>query len=158
MNWVAVKKCILDAFEIEGRNSTIETEIFAGYIHFITCLYVFPVVPAQLSDAGYEKVSSIEATALACGVGCILSGYITNLPFVIAPPTSVSIYLAVSLQQQGMNRTQADSVVILSGCALLLVGIFKPITAWVTRLIPDCIQVSYYPNRNRPCRFYRQSI
>eukprot|EP01033_Poteriospumella_lacustris_P005216 gene5217-3726_t len=114
----------------------------AGYIHFISCLYVFPVVPGQLSDAGYDKTSSIEATALACGIGCILSSYITNLPFVIAPPTSVSIYLAVSLQQMNLNRIQGDSVVMLSGCALLCVGIFKPVTALVSRLIPDCIQAS----------------
>lgn len=139
---VAIRKCLLDVFEIDERNVTIESEIFAGYIHFISCLYVFPVVPGQLSDAGYDKTSSIEATALACGIGCILSSYITNLPFVIAPPTSVSIYLAVSLQQMNLNRIQGDSVVMLSGCALLFVGIFKPATALVTRMIPDCIQAS----------------
>lgn len=142
LNWTLVRRCILDAFEIEERGSTLENEIFTGFIHFITCLYVFPVVPGQLSDAGYSKVSSIEATALASGVGCIISSYITNLPFVIAPPTSVSIYLAVSLQQGGMNRIQGDSAVILSGCALLIIGLFKPITSFVTRLIPDCIQAS----------------
>lgn len=142
MDRVSIKKCILDVFEIDERNVTIESEIMAGYIHFISCLYVFPVVPGQLSDAGYDKTSSIEATALACGIGCILSSYITNLPFVIAPPTSVSIYLAVSLQQMNLNRIQGDSVVMLSGCALLCVGIFKPVTALVSRLIPDCIQAS----------------
>lgn len=103
---------------------------------------MFPVVPGQLSDAGYDRTSSIEATALTCGIGCILSSYISNLPFVIAPPTSVSIYLAVSLQQLNLNRIQGDSVVMLSGCALLCIGIFKPITALVTRIIPDCIQAS----------------
>lgn len=142
MDLVAVKKCLLDIFEIDERNVTIESEVIAGYIHFISCLYVFPVVPGQLSDAGYDKTSSIEATALACGIGCIISSYVTNLPFVIAPPTSVSIYLAVSLQQMNLNRIQGDSVVMLSGCALLCIGIFKPITALVTRLIPDCIQAS----------------
>eukprot|EP01031_Cornospumella_fuschlensis_P049886 gene49886-61064_t len=110
-----------DAFEIEQRNTTIKAEIFAGYIHFISCLYILPVIPNQLSAAGYDKDDTIQATALATAFGSILSSYITNLPFVIAPPTAVSIYLAVSLQQMGMSRAQGDAAVILSGCVMLCI-------------------------------------
>ena len=60
----------------------------------------------------------------------------------MTPPTAVSIFLAVAIQQNSMNQEQGNAAVVLSGCALLLVGIFKPVTEFVTKLIPDCIQAS----------------
>eukprot|EP01039_Chlorochromonas_danica_P005225 gene5225-5757_t len=131
---------LIDAFEIDQRKSTIEAEIFSGYIHFISCLYILPVIPNQLSAAGYDKTSSINATAIATAFGCLLSSYITNLPFIVAPPTAVSIYLSVALQQIG--EQQGEGAVILSGAFLLVVGICRPLLALVSFLIPDCIQAS----------------
>lgn len=131
-----------DSFEISARGTSISLEVFCGYIQFISSMYVLPVVPAQLKAAGYIRTPTIEATALSCAFGCLLSSYITNLPFAIAPPTSVSIYLAVALQQGGLQRYHGDTAVILSGFALVIIGVIKPITTFVSRLIPDCIQAS----------------
>ena len=131
-----------DVFEISERNTTIQCEILCGYINFISCLYVLPVIPNQLAAAGYSKTSSIATTALACAVGSMLSSYLTNLPFIVAPPTAVSIFLAVALQQNGMTQDEGDSAVIYSGVVLLLIGILKPVSTFVTKLIPDCIQAS----------------
>lgn len=133
---------VIDSFEIEQRKTTISIEVFSGFIHFISCLYVLPVIPNQLSAAGYDKSSSIVATAVASAFGCLLSSYITNLPFAVAPPTAVSIYLAVALQQKGMTHVQGDAAVILSGCVLLFIGVLRPLLALLTHLIPDCIQAS----------------
>lgn len=103
---------------------------------------MLPVIPNQMEAAGYSKIASIEATALSCAIGCVLAAFMTNLPFVIAPPTAVSIYLAVFLQRSDMNQAQGDTIVILSGIALLFIGIVKPLTTIVTKMIPDCIQSS----------------
>lgn len=137
-----LKRIIEESFEIKDRETSISQEIFFGYLHFISCLYVLPVIPAQMQAANYDKNASIEATALSCAFGCIISSYVTNLPFVIAPPTSVSIYVAVFMQQNLMDQNQGDTSVILSGFALLIIGVFKPLTSFVTKLIPDCIQAS----------------
>lgn len=133
---------IKSAFEIEERKTSIWAEWFAGYIHFISCLFILPVIPNQLAAAGYDKTKSIEATALASAMGCIFGSYVTNLPFIIAPPTAVSIYLAVSLQQYDMSPQEGDAAVVLSGIVLVIIGVVKPVSALVTRLIPDCIQAS----------------
>ena len=79
----ACKIFLIESFEIEERKTTLGTEIFAGYIHFISCLFVLPVIPNQLAAAGYAKASSIQATAISSAVGCMLSSYITNLPFIV---------------------------------------------------------------------------
>jgi len=138
----AAKNWVEKSFEIRERRSCISTEIFCGCLHFISCLFILPVIPIQLEAADYDRSKSIQITALATAVGCIISSYITNLPFVIAPPSVVSIYIAVALQKSQINQSQADSAVVLSGFALLFIGIFKPIISFATKLIPDCIQAS----------------
>ena len=87
-------------------------------------------------------MQTISATSLSCSLGCILSSYLTNLPFVIAPPTSISIYLSAYLQQYKLSRDGGRAAVMLSGLALLAIGIIRPINRLVTKLIPGCIQAS----------------
>lgn len=49
----------------------------------------------------YDETGSIIATTVCCAIGSIIAAFLTDMPFIIAPPTSVSIFLAVSMQQQG---------------------------------------------------------
>ena len=137
-----MRKKLTDSFEIDIRETSLSAEVIYGFVHFISCLFVLPVIPDQLESAGYNKKCCIEATAVACCVGCLLSSYLTNLPFVIAPPTAVSIFLSVAIRKSAMTRSQGDTAVMLSGAALVIIGIFKPLTAFFTKFIPDCIQAS----------------
>ena len=74
-------------------------ELYTGVIQFISCLYVLPVVPFQMKRSGYEEDFTIMATTITCAIGCIVGAFLTDMPLIIAPPTSVSIFFAVSLQQ-----------------------------------------------------------
>ena len=67
-------------------------------------------------------------------------GVISNLPFVVAPPTAVSIFLSVYLrQQESMDFHQGGLAVIISGILLLGLG-YRPLGRLFKRLIPHCIQ------------------
>lgn len=79
-------------------------EVYCGLIQFISCLYVLPVVPYQMKRVGYDETASIIATTVCCAIGSIIAAFLTDMPFIVAPPTSVSIFLAVSMQQQGLSR------------------------------------------------------
>jgi AGZA family xanthine/uracil permease-like MFS transporter len=136
------RRCLERSFEIRERGSTLGTEILCGILHFVSSLFILPVIPMLLGDAGYDTARTIQITALASGVGCIASSYITNLPFVVAPLSSVAIYVAVALQENGMNQSDGDATVILSGFVLLFIGICQPVMGVVSKLIPDCIQAS----------------
>lgn len=129
-------------FKLKKRKTTFEFECYCGLIQFISCLYVLPVVPFQMARVAYDETSSIIATAVTCAVGSIVSSFLTDMPFIIAPPTSVSIFLAVSMQQQNLHRLQGNNAVILSGGLLTLVGAIPPVAKFVGKLIPDCIQAS----------------
>lgn len=141
--WLQLSDKLDKSFEISERNTTVHTEILLGFVQFFSCLYVLPVVPAQMEQAGYNKNSSIAATSLACALGSILASYLTNLPFIIAPPTAVSIYLSSALRIRGIyDHSEGDTAVMLSGLVLMLIGVFKPLNKFIKYLVPDCIQAS----------------
>ena len=109
-------------------------EIYTGVIQFISCLYVLPVVPYQMKRVGYDEQSTIIATAATCALGCIIGAFMTDMPFIIAPPTSVSIFFAVSMQQAGMTYREGNAAMLISGAALAFIGIFPPVGRFLTRV------------------------
>jgi len=129
-------------FKMKKRGVSIESEIYSGVVQFISCLYVLPVVPYQMKRVGYDETASIIATCVTCALGSIVAAFLTDMPFIIAPPTSVSIFLAVSMQQSNVGPPVGNYAVIISGVCLTLVGAFPPISRFVTKLIPNCIQAS----------------
>jgi hypothetical protein len=102
-------------FKVKERGSTIKMEIYYGLIHFISCLYVLAVAPQQMVKADYKPLQTVTAVGLTSGVGCIVGGLFINLPFVLAPPTVISIFIAVYLQSNGMGPAQGNAAVIYSG-------------------------------------------
>ena len=109
-------------------------ELFTGVIQFISCLYVLPVVPFQMKRAGYDETSSVIATALTCCIGCLVGAVLTDMPLIIAPPTSVSIFFAVSMQQSNMNYLDGNAAMLISGAALAFLGIFPPLGKFLTKV------------------------
>ena len=137
-NWFAELCEIL--FKVKARGSSISLEIYFGLIHFVSCSYALVVIPQQLVKAGYSSRSSVVTTAICSGVGSMICGLVANLPFVIAPPTVVSIYLVVFLREEALNYQHGNAAVISSGLVLMLFG-YKPLTNLVGKLIPLPIQV-----------------
>lgn len=127
-------------FHIQARSTTVRAEIYYGLVHFISCLYVLAVIPQQLVYAGYSDRTSVVTTALCCGLGSVIGGLFTNLPFIIAPPTVVSIYLVAFLQEKNLGPEYGNAAVVLSGFALIFLG-YKPLAYFIGTLIPLPIQV-----------------
>lgn len=59
-NWIDIVCEVL--FHIKRRNTTIQFEIYAGIVQFISCMYVLPVIPEQMINAGYHPDSSYVVT------------------------------------------------------------------------------------------------
>eukprot|EP01038_Epipyxis_sp_PR26KG_P014832 gene14832-19929_t len=138
----AVYDMLENVFKLKKRNTTIELEVLTGVIQFISCLYVLPVVPFQMQRAHFNSTDSIMATTVTCAIGCIISAFLTDMPFIIAPPTSVSIFYAVSLQQSGLGPKYGNGALMVAGAALALCGIVPPLGRFFTRMIPDPMQAS----------------
>ena len=93
-------------FKIKERETSIGNEVYCGLIHFISCLYCLAVVPQQLKSCGYSPRNTVVSTSALCGIGSILVGLFANLPFVLAPPTVVTIFLANYIDANGLDPNQ----------------------------------------------------
>jgi hypothetical protein len=98
-SWIKIK--LEKWFQLKKRNSNIEREIYCGIIQFISCLYVIAVIPIQMNSVGYIENVTIITICITCCIGNIIASFVTNLPFILAPSTAVSIFLAASLKQEG---------------------------------------------------------
>lgn len=110
-------------------------------MQFLSCLYVLPVIPQQLAKAGYPIDTAAVVTCACCAIGSIASGLFSNLPLIIAPPKSVSIFVVAYLRGNTMSFHQGNQAVIISGCILIALG-FRPLSRFFSRLIPSCIQLA----------------
>jgi AGZA family xanthine/uracil permease-like MFS transporter len=125
-------------FEIEKRGTTIKAEIYFGLIHFVSCFYVLAVIPGVMAQSGYSKANIFVVTALSAGFGSIIGGFVSNLPFPIAPPTAIALFYQARLQLVG--ATDGSAALVLSGFIIIILGI-KPIATFLRHLIPVTIQV-----------------
>jgi len=57
---------------VKERGSSVHMEIYYGFIHFISCLYILAVAPQQLSKAGYDTSFTVVAIGACCGIGSII--------------------------------------------------------------------------------------
>lgn len=134
-------KVIEALFHIKERGTTVNNEIYCGVIHYITCLYCLTVVPQQLKSANYASIPTIVIMCLCMGIGSILCGLFSNLPFIVAPPTVISIFLAVFVRKYSLQVFEANIAVMITGAVLLSLFIYRPFGKFVTLLIPNSIQV-----------------
>ena len=68
-----------------------------------------------------------------CAVGCFIAGLVANLPFIVAPPTAISIFLSIYLQERNADKQVGSSAVVLSGLALILFG-WRPLATFATKV------------------------
>jgi AGZA family xanthine/uracil permease-like MFS transporter len=142
--WCIISLCVPGSqttFELEKRKVTIRSEVYAGVVHFISCIFILPVVCGQLGKAGYNRYNACVITSTCMCLGSIFSGIISNLPFVLSPAASIFIYLSFALRQQGYGELEGNQAVAIAGfCSFAL--FFRPVLRFLVKLIPQCIQVS----------------
>ena len=84
-------------FGIDGRNTTIKTEILAGLTTFLTMAYIIFVNPDMLAKAGMDKGAVFVATCLASALGCFLMGLIARLPVALAPGMGLNAFFTFTV-------------------------------------------------------------
>ncbi len=139
--WNKILQTLETFFECESCGVTVCEEVYYGVIQFICCVYILPVVPEQLHHAGFNSKEVAGATSLITGIASILMGLLTNLPFCCAPPTSVSIFYAVYVQQHNISFNCATTSIIYSGLGLMLFY-YGPFLRFFRNCIPNSIQAA----------------
>ena len=94
--------------------------------HFHSCTY--PVIPHQMSKAGYNLINTATVCSAMSALACFCSAFLTNLPFVVSPPAAVSVFLAVYLRTQNLKPHIGNVAVVYSGVGMTILGCLRPLT------------------------------
>lgn len=123
-------------FGIDGTNTTIKTEILAGFTTFLTMVYIIFVNPSMLAETGMDKGAVFVATCLASAIGCFLMGMIARLPVALAPGMGLNAFFTFSVVLgMGKSWQVALGAVFISGLLFVLISAFK-LREWVINAIP----------------------
>lgn len=123
-------------FGIDGRNTTIKTEILAGLTTFLTMAYIIFVNPDMLAKAGMDKGAVFVATCLASALGCFLMGLIARLPVALAPGMGLNAFFTFTVVLgMGKSWQVALGAVFISGLLFVLISVFK-LREWIINAIP----------------------
>ena len=136
------KPALLDRlFKLKDHNTTVKTELVAGFTTFITMCYVVLVIPGMLSDAGMDKGALFAATCLVAGLSPIAIGLYANWPVGLAPGMGLNAFFAYAVVLgMGYSWEQAMGAVFWGGIGFMLLSLFK-VREWIIDSIPKGLRV-----------------
>lgn len=127
-------------FGIDGKNTTLKTEILAGVTTFLTMAYIVFVNPNILAKAGMDKDAVFVATCLASALGCFIMGFLARLPVALAPGMGLNAFFTYTVVlEMGQTWQTALGAVFLSGCIFILISLFR-VREWVINAIPETLK------------------
>ncbi len=110
-------------FDLSGHHTTIQKELTAGLIGFVTSVYIVAVNASILEDAGIPLVAGILATALTCLIGSLLMGFWANAPLLLVPGMGINALFSYTLvHSMGLSWQEALAAVFVSGLAFIFVA------------------------------------
>lgn len=124
-------------FRLEESETTVRTDVLAGFTTFLTMAYIVFVNPAILGAAGMPQGAVTVVTALGAGFATLGMGAFTNLPFAMASGLGINAIVAFDLiLGRKLAWPVAMSCIVLEGlvaCVLVLAGLREAIMRAVPR-------------------------
>lgn len=129
-------------YKVEERGSTIQTEVMAGLVTFMTTAYVFVVHPAIMSGAGMPIGPMVVVTALIGGLATLFMAVYANMPFALLPGMGANALFAYSMVASGMVTWQQGlGMVFISGVIFILLTVFG-IRSLIVKMIPKSLKMA----------------
>ena len=82
-------------FGLREKNTTVRTEILAGFTTFIALAYIIFVNPNILSEAGIPKEAAIASTIWIAALSTMVMGVVANYPVALAPGMDSTPFLRI---------------------------------------------------------------
>jgi len=123
-------------FKLSENNTTVRTEIIAGFTTFLTMGYIIFVNPDILAQAGIDRDAAFVATCLAAAIGTFAMGVVANYPIALAPGMGVNAFFTYTVVLgEGHSWQVALGAVFLAGVLFLILSVL-PIREWIINAIP----------------------
>ncbi|WP_407933734.1 NCS2 family permease [Halarcobacter sp.] len=123
-------------FKLKEHNTSVGTELSAGFTTFLTMMYIVPVNGFILADAGLPMDAVVTATALITILATLFSGLWANTPIAMSVGMGLNAYFSYGLVL-GMKIPwqTALGIVFLSGILFMILS-FTNFRVWIMTSIP----------------------
>ena len=129
-------------FKLTQHNTTVRREMVAGFTTFMAMAYILAVNPDILAAAGMDKGAVFTATALSSVVGCMLMGFMANLPIGLAPGMGLNAFFAFTVVlTMGYSYQFALAGVFIEGVLFVLMSFFN-VRESIIKAIPANVKIS----------------
>lgn len=123
-------------FRLSEKNTTVTTEIRAGFVTFLAMMYIVPVNASIMSLTGMPFDALITVTAVVTIIATILNGLWSNTPVAMSVGMGLNAYFTFGLVKgMGIPWEVALGIVMISGLIFLLLS-FTKFRVWVLESVP----------------------
>ena len=113
-------------FKLRANNTTVKTEIIAGFTTFMTMAYILAVNPSILADAGMDPTAVLLATCIASFIGTACMALMANLPFALSAGMGLNAFMAYTVViGLGYSWQVALLAVFIEGIIFILLSLTK---------------------------------
>src|SRR6056300_1297466 len=129
-------------FQLEKNNTTVKTELVAGFTTFITMAYIIFVNPQMMSSTGMDQGASFVGTCLAAAIACILMGIYANWPIGLAPGMGLNAFFTFTVVgEMGYTWEVALGAVFIAGILFFIMSITS-LRRWMLESIPINLRIA----------------
>lgn len=127
-------------FELQQHGTSVSKEFSAGFISYITSVYIIIVNATILAAAGIPLEAGIIATIVTSFLGCIIVGLWSNTPLLLIPGMGLNAMFTFTIVQSG-GFTWQEALALVFVTGLIFVGIaFTPMAKVITSSIPNSLK------------------
>lgn len=129
-------------FQLSENQTTVRTEILAGFTTFVTLAYIMLVNPLILKDAGMPVQATFAATCIASAVATLIMSLYANYPIAVAPGMGLNAFFTYSICI-GMKLPweTALGAVFISGIIFFILTVTK-VREWIINGVPQVLRSS----------------
>ncbi|WP_099362860.1 NCS2 family permease [Fredinandcohnia onubensis] len=127
-------------FKLQQHGTTIGKEFSAGFISYITVVYIIIVNATILAVAGIPMEAGIIATILTSFIGCVVIGLWSNTPILLIPGMGLNAMFTYTIVQSGgFTWQEALAMVFVAGLIFVVIA-FTPLAKVITSSIPASLK------------------
>jgi adenine/guanine/hypoxanthine permease len=127
-------------FKLTQHGTTLAKEFSAGFISYITVVYIIIVNATILAAAGIPLEAGIIATILTSFLGCLIIGFWSNTPILLIPGMGLNAMFTYTIVQSGgFTWQEALAMVFVTGLIFIVIA-FTPIAKVITSSIPNSLK------------------
>lgn len=127
-------------FHLKQNKTTLGKELSAGFISYITVVYIIIVNATILAVAGIPMEAGIIATILTSFFGCLIIGLWSNTPILLIPGMGLNAMFTYTIVQSGGFTWQEALAMVFTAGIIFIIIAFTPMAKVITASIPDSLK------------------